>query len=323
MKPVIALFCLGICALAAPGPARVPAPPVAPKEVVIDGFRLSYTVEGKGIPCLVVDDAPAMRRAVPQSLRARFRFVFMDPRMNVPYETGYDLQRITLDTLLDDIERIRRDAGVDQILVFGHSINGLIAYEYARKYPGHVIGVVMNGTPPFSLKRLGPIQESYWAKAASPERKEVQRKNEERTREAIAQLPPGEAMRQGYIANAAMYWHDPAYDCAWLLEGVRWNREVWDQLFNTVLDGYDISRQPPVRVPVLLTLGRDDYVVPFPVWDGIDKTLPNLTIRIFEKSGHWAPVEEPALFDRTLCDWVDGTVLQKKSGPPEAPPPPK
>ena len=130
-------------------------------------------------------------------------------------------------------------------------------------------------------------------------------------------------MRQGYIANAAMYWHDPAYDCAWLLEGVHWNREVWDQLFYHALDGYDIARRPPVRVPVLLTLGRDDYVVPFPVWDGIGKALPNLTVRIFEQSGHWAPVEEPALFERTLADWVDAAVLKKKSGPSEAPLPPK
>ena len=305
----------------APILAAQAAPVAGPKEVVIDGFRLSYTIEGEGIPCIVINDAPAMRRGLPSSLRSRFQFVFMDPRMNVPYEPGYDLKRLTLETLLDDIERVRRDSGVDQVLVFGHSINGLTAYEYARKYPDHVMGVVMNGTPP-SWKLPQPAVDSHWAQAA-PERKEALRRSRERTRATIAKLPPGEAALQSYIANAALYWHDPTYDCAWLFEGVRWNQEVWDHLLNPIMAGYDISKRPPLKVPVLLTLGRDDFVVPCTTWDGVEKTLPNLTVRICEKSGHWSFLEEPALFDRTLSDWVDGTVLKKKPATTAPLPPPK
>lgn len=114
--------------------------------VRVDGFELSYSVEGTGIPCLVINDAPAMRRGLSSELRRHFRFIFMNPRMNVRYDPTCDVTRITLDTLLDDIERVRREAKVDRVLVFGHSINGLTAYEYARKYPEHVVGVVMNGT---------------------------------------------------------------------------------------------------------------------------------------------------------------------------------
>jgi proline iminopeptidase len=293
-------------------PATPSLSTVAPKEVVVAGFRLNYTIEGEGIPCLVITDAIAMRRALPRGLRSRFKLIFMSPRMEVPYEPGFDLKRITLDTLLDDIERVRQAAGVDRVIVFGHSINSITAYEYARKNPDHVLGVIMNGAQPFNEQRLAPIGAAHWDKVASPARKEALRRSQERTREAIAKLPPGEAALQGYIASAAMIWHDPTYDPAWLFAGVRWNAEIWDHLSATILDGYDLLKRPAISVPVLLTLGRDDFVDPLQVWDGVEKTFPNVTVRIFEQSGHWPAVDEPAHFERTLCDWGDAAVLQTK-----------
>ncbi|MHB8095813.1 MAG: alpha/beta fold hydrolase [Candidatus Aminicenantales bacterium] len=276
------------------------------REVPVDGFRLTYVVEGSGTPCLVINDASAMQKGLSPGLRKRFKFIFMNPRMNVPYDPSFDLGRITLDTLVDDVEAVRRAAGEDRVVVFGHSINGLVAYEYARKYPERVLGVVMNGTPPFRNERFSKIYADYWESRASPERKEALRKSREKTREAIAKLDPGEAMRQTYIAAGAVYWNDPAYDCAWLLEGVRWNKEVWDRLFEGIVEGYDIATREPIRKPVWLALGRNDFAVPFISWDGLDRILPNLKIVLFEKSGHWPFVDERELFDARLLGWLDG-----------------
>jgi proline iminopeptidase len=304
---LICLACSAVCVMPQlkPAPAN-DAPPGqgAQREVLVEGFHLGYAIEGSGRPCLVINDAPAMRRGLSAELRKHFKFIFMDPRMNVPYDPSFELSRITLDTLLDDVEKVRRAAGEDKVIVFGHSINGLIAYEYARKYPQHVAGVIMNGTPPFRNERFSTIYRDYWNTQASAERKAALRKSQEKTREALAKLPPGENMRQTYIANGAYYWHDPEYNCAWLLEGIRWNKEVWDQLFNVIITGYDISKKPAIGVPVFASLGRSDFAVPWPTWDGIDKILPNLQIHLFEKSGHWCFLEEQALFDKTLLAWA-------------------
>jgi len=276
------------------------------REVPVDGFRLTFVVEGSGTPCLVINDAPAMQKGLSSDLRKRFRFIFMNPRMNVPFDPSFDLRRITLDTLVNDVEAVRRAAGFDQVVVFGHSINGLIAYEYARKYPEHALGVIMNGTPPFRNERFAKICAEYWDSEASPKRKEAQQRSREKTREAIAKLDPGEAMRQTYIAAGAVYWNDPSYDCAWLLEGVRWNKEVWDRLFEGIMEGYDIAARDPVRKPVLVTLGRNDFAVPYRSWDGLDRILPGIKIVLFDKSGHWPFVDERKLFDSRLLEWLDG-----------------
>jgi proline iminopeptidase len=48
-----------------------------------------------------------------------------------------------MDSIVDDIEILRKKLGYDKIYVHGHSIIGLIALEYGRKYPQNTCGVIM------------------------------------------------------------------------------------------------------------------------------------------------------------------------------------
>jgi proline iminopeptidase len=58
-------------------------------------------------------------------------------------------------------------------------------------------------------------------------------------------------------------------------------------------------------MPVLLALGRYDYLVPPAyLWEGVRDKFSNLTIRIFEKSSHAPHLEEPELFDKELLEWL-------------------
>lgn len=47
----------------------------------------------------------------------------------------------------DDVEAIRRDLGVDQIDILGHSHGALVAMEYAIEHPGHVSSLILVGSP--------------------------------------------------------------------------------------------------------------------------------------------------------------------------------
>jgi len=53
------------------------SPPQARQGTVsIDGVELPYYIEGDGIPCLVINNALAMRRVLSPELRKTFRFIF-------------------------------------------------------------------------------------------------------------------------------------------------------------------------------------------------------------------------------------------------------
>jgi len=273
--------------------------------VKIDGFELPYFIEGTGVPCIVINDAPAMSRAFSRELRKHFKFIFMDSRHNTPYDESSDISKITLDTFVDDIELVRRTLGFDKICVHGHSIFGLIALEYARKYPEHTTHVIMNGTPPYMNAESEKISKEYWESHASEERKMILKQNWEKISEdRLSSLPPGEADILRYITNGPMYWYDPKYDCSWLLEGEKWNDDVWKQMVSMFRSEYDIAHRTQITTPIFLSLGRFDYVVPYYMWDDLKEKFSSLTVVILEKSGHWAFIEEQELYDKKLIGWI-------------------
>jgi proline iminopeptidase len=299
----------------AAGCAKTEAPPEPPAAstaavpqasrgtVSVDGIELPYFIEGTGIPCLVINNARAMSRALSQELRKTFQFIFTDMRAMVPYTKTYDLEKVTLDTFLDDIELVRAAVGIDKVCVFGHSIGGLFALEYVRKYPQHATHVVMNGTPAFYNDKFTKLVDEFWEANASDERKAILKQNVERMKEAVAKEPPGRKLIANYIMNGPLYFYDPKYDCAWLFEGEYWSPELFDRIFSVVMKGYDIAERQIPSVPIFLSLGRYDGM-PYVSWDGIKEKFPNLSYNLFEKSGHYAPLEEQELFDKKLVEWI-------------------
>ncbi len=107
---IFAAVCVGFGAYGRWGEVHA-AQQVRQGTVSVEGIELPYYIEGEGIPCLVINNALAMRRALSQDLRKTFRFIFSDMRAMVPYNKTYDLEKVTLDTFLDDIERVRAAVG--------------------------------------------------------------------------------------------------------------------------------------------------------------------------------------------------------------------
>jgi len=274
--------------------------------VTANGIVFDYVIEGKGPTCMVVGDATPVERAISERLRGRLRLAYLGSRMSTPEDRVGDVTGVTMDTLVQDIEEMRRALDLGRVCVIGHSISGLLALEYARRYPENVTVVVMHSTPPYYNERLSAALNAYWDTAASAERKALRQRDREAVPEdSLRRLPADEAMKLRYITSAPVYFHDPAYDPAWILDGVTWNVPAWNQLFGSIMPSYDPAVGPPIRVPVFLALGRDDFAVPFAVWDGERHKIPDLSLHLFERSGHYAMLEEHEQFDAALLQWMD------------------
>ncbi|HZI88450.1 MAG TPA: hypothetical protein VFD48_16575, partial [Pyrinomonadaceae bacterium] len=116
---------LGCLLLAAPLPIN--AQGRNPLEVrAADGTKLGYVVEGSGIPCIVVNGVH-YRRVYSKDLRRHVKLIFLDFRHSSEADAAAKVDTITLDTLLDDIEQVRKALGFDRIAVMGHSLPSLIA----------------------------------------------------------------------------------------------------------------------------------------------------------------------------------------------------
>ena len=272
--------------------------------IAVGQFRLRYRIDGTGKPAIVIGSATYLPRTFSQNLRKHLRLVFLDHRGYAPSPGPMEATAFADDTLLDDIERARRELGLGRITIIGHSVHSLMALEYAKKYPENVSHVVMIGSTALNAGN-DQAMNRYWQEFASPERKAAMAENLRRLpNEQLAQLQPGQRFLRGYIRNGPRTWYDPQFDASPLWEGVEVND---DYMRAQVFRGIDITQGLDIfDRPVFLALGRYDFLVAPPsTWDPIKPRFRDMTVRVFERSGHWPHYEEAALFDAQLLRWME------------------
>lgn len=292
----------------------IAAQPTSSEQAVADTgsiatgkFRLRYRIEGTGAPTIVIGFPTYYARVFSQNLRSHLRLVFLDHRGSAPSPGPVDTTEFALDRLIDDIERARRELGLGRIVVIGHSGHSYMALEYAKKYPEKVSHVVMIGIAPDLSAASGEAAEQYWEKLASPERKAVLEENLRRfPDEQLAQLPPGQRLVRRYVRDGPRIWYDPRFDSSPLFEGFEINMDMFDYVWGQVFRDIDITQGlDALDRPVFLALGRYDFLVAPPAsWDPIRAKFRDLTVRVFEESGHTPQYEEAAHFDAELLRWM-------------------
>ena len=186
--------------------------------------------------------------------------------------------------------------------VLGHSIVGMLAIEYARRCPGSVSHAVTAGTPTHAnMAKLVEQAKAFFCEDASEERRRLQQ-------EAFARLPPGAPPGAALMAQTPSRFFDPRFDAAPLYEGASPRPELTQHLLAALGPAWDVTQGPALRVPLLLTHGRCDYIVPHTLWKDALPKLPSATFRLFERSGHQPFLEEPEAFTRALVEWMAATM---------------
>ena len=268
-------------------------------SVSVNGAELYYSVQGAGPTCFVLSaiGTEPYKRLTPPQLTDRLRLVYVELRGS-GRSTG-DPAELTFEVLADDLEAIRRDLGVDQVAILGHSILGVLAVEYGKRRPESVSHVIIAGTPPrVDMAAIAAASAAYFEENASEDRKQVLQDN-------LASLPEGASMAQSMYAHTPMRFYDPRFDSAPLFEGGDAGLGLLQHLMGTLMPGWNISAESSaLDVPIFIAHGRHDYTIPHILWDGVVDELPTATLQIFEKSGHQPFFEEPDTFADTLSIWM-------------------
>jgi proline iminopeptidase len=270
----------------------------------VDGFQLDYSIEGTGIPTIVIGSSLYYPRTFSKSLRSSLKMIFMDHRGFGRALRHFENSDFELDKLVGDIEELRRKLELKRFVLMGHSGHALIALEYAKKYPEHVSQLILIAQSPDGGPETFSAADKYFQESVCPERKALLAKNLETLETEIAKFP-----QNAFIVRALkfgpMIWYQYDYDASALWKDVTVIPEmfnyVWGQVFRNIdiNDGLDAFDKP-----VLLMLGRYDYWNPPHLWEPFREKFKDLTIRIFEKSGHTPQLEEAEYFNKELLDWL-------------------
>jgi len=274
--------------------------------IEIDGFGLRYRIEGHGIPTIVIGSTTEHPRQFSENLRRRLQMIFLDHRGFTALPEGVDPKSVDLDTIIDDIERMRCAFGLERFAIAGHSGNSYMALEYAKRFPAYVSHVLMICVAPNFGPQTAETARRNWEESASPERKAQLADNLRRMPDdRLALLPPSERFIEAAKRLAPGSYFDYRFDPTELLVGIERN-SIIDHVWGQVFPKLDITENlGEFDRPVYLALGRHDFLVgPPSLWNPIRHHFKDLTVRIFEESGHVPQFEEPELFDRELLSWM-------------------
>ena len=305
--PMVFLLCFTSGCKQAEEVAEEPVVDVETKEegvkpLNVEGALFTYSIEGTGIPCVVFTGGENIGlNLYSKELKKHIKFIHADPK-NI---SEGDVQSMTLDTILDDIEKVRATLGVEKIAVMGHSMFSIIPPEYALKYPEHASHAISTGGVPSFSEKSNKASNEYWDNEASEERKEIRRRNHEAlTEEVMSKLSPSEAFIKQYVADTPLRFYDPEFDMTDLWRGVELNVDFINRYWGFIYGFDNTDKYNMTKVPVLIIAGRYDYGCPYFLYDEIKDIIPNYTFILFDNAGHNPMIEIPEEFDKKLIDWM-------------------
>jgi proline iminopeptidase len=137
--------------IARTAPTRQPGKPLKRHTLrTRDGHRLAYAVAGAGdgMPIVVLHGGPgggSNRSVLDLFDLSRFRVIMIDQRGAGASRPVGSLRRNNTASLIDDIDAVREELGIERWGVLGGSWGAALALAYAGSHPRSVLGVVLRG----------------------------------------------------------------------------------------------------------------------------------------------------------------------------------
>ena len=304
----------------ATGPAAIPTEVVpglgdGPHTLIVAGVRLWYCVARKATaaaPVVFLHGGPGQGShhfavLTGPTLEPALRMVYFDQRGSGHSERPWT-REYSLPTLIADTESLRRSLGVERISLIAHSFGSALALEYAAKYPNHVSGIVIFGgisDVPASgrsqCERLAKTNPEAYARAIAPTDR--------------GPVPPGDCNAPRALGPAVRAFFrgnmfpDTAVaarlDSVTTASGLRNTGELSGDVFSKGgMGSWQFAAHERLTMPVLVIAGQYDYQVGIEPQRDLARKLPRGRLVVYEKSGHYANLDEPARFARDVITFL-------------------
>ena len=278
-----------------------------PFAVTRDNVRLHYEEVGSGTPLVFVHEFAGDWRAWEPQMRyfaRRYRCVTFSFRGYHPSDVPPEPKSYGYELFRDDVIAVMDHLKIDKAHLCGLSMGGYATLCVGIKYPARALSLTMAGT--------GSGSERWYV--------DDFRKNSEATAKQYDSI--------GSEGVAKTYGMGPAR-IPFEVKDPRGFKEFYDQFAShsakgaaNTLRGYQVGRPPiydfeaeikKIALASLIICGdEDDPCVEPSLY--LKKHIAASGLAIFPKSGHTVNIEEPALFNQTLGDFL-GLVDAGRWGP--------
>ena len=194
-----------------------------------------------------------------------------------------------------DLDGLRAWAGAETVVVAGGSYGGFMAMEYAIRYPDRVRALVLRDTSP-DHSNMHRAREN----ALATDRVTIDM--DKFYRIDTGQVRDDDDLRDCWREILPLYDH--VYDPAAVERKVAatpYRYQAHNYAFSVNMPSYDITAQlPGITAPVLVTVGRSDWITPVECSERIVELVPDARLAVFERSGHSPQVEEAEAWTATV-----------------------
>ena len=290
------------------------------KYAAVNGVRLHYAQAGKGPLMLFLHGFPEFWYEWKNQLTEFSR----DHRAVAPDMRGYNLsskpsevEQYQVRLLVEDVRSLAEHLGAakgKKFTLVAHDWGGAIAWAYAIAHPETLDRLVIINAPHPGIfqreLRENPAQQKasgYMLMFRSPQAEQTLSAN---NYGMLVNIVLGEGLKQGRFTeeDKKMYidaWSQPGA----LTGGLNYYRAA--RVGPPSPDGEaasgNFAPDPSaltVKVPTLVIWGEKDTALLTGNLDGLDKFVPQLTVKRIADGTHWVIHEQPALINRYIREFI-------------------
>lgn len=262
--------------------------------IAIRDVSLFVKVMGDGYPLVLMHGGPGVDHTTMLPLRplaARFTLIFYDHRCN-GRSAGAEVTAMTWENLTADADALRQTLGFEKWAVLGHSFGGMVALEYALRYPQSLSHLLLMDT----------CGDSWWAQENAPKvlAKRGYSAGVVRTAERFynGEITPAEFMPSVRRLSTAYYHKIRPLQ---LLRDIRLGMHMKTRPetlifgYSQLLKGWTVmDRLSEIDIPTLVMAGRDDFQFPPEHQTMLAAGIADARLEVIERAGHNAHSERPS-----------------------------
>ena len=283
----------------------------------VNGVRLHYVTEGDGAPIVFVHGFPEFwyewRRQLTEFGRDH-RAIAFDMRGHNLSSKPTALEAYRVDRLVEDVRALTEHLGLRRVTLVGHDWGGAVAWAFAIAHPDRLERlVIVNAPHPAIFGRL--LREDPAQQKASEYMLAFRSAKAEELLAADGYAVLKRIVLADLLARGCLTAEDErAYVAAWsqpgaLTGGLNFYRAArvgppargGEPASGTLGTGDGASM---VRVPTLVIWGEQDTALLPQNLDGLERYVPELTVRRIPDGTHWVIHEQPELVTRLIREFI-------------------
>lgn len=254
------------------------------------GNLISVTTAGTGMPLMLLHGFPLDHRQwLPQLQQLSSEYRLIAPDLRGFGSSSLPEQPYTMADLADDVEQVRQHlAGGEAIVLCGLSMGGYVAFEYWRRYPHHLRGLVLTNTKP----------QADTPEARSGREEMCQQARQSGSWSAVSSMLPkllaAEHLEAGnpVLQATEQMLRASSVSAICAAQQALANRQDF------------IASLPAIQLPTLVITGASDPIAPPEATRKWAAVMPHSECQVVPSTAHLTPLEAPDTFNLILREYL-------------------